>query len=291
MRQPQTRVRRIIGLTTIGLFFIVPIGIASTDTVTYSGVRTSDLFPDEQRIDLYVTVTGAVSWKLGNATIPPGGSTTTMLEPSPRNLTFTADYSIHPACCPRGAIDSTKTLPETTPIGCHDTSFTDSGWTITLTLCGTLRATPSATLGIVTPRALQWDSNWDAKTLNISTEANAEDRQVVNLTVPTFYDFSVRAKVSGYGASWQSPTLVVDAIPSDHEIQEHYIVTPASPAKTPTNTTLPEQNAGETTVTTPFTDSSPQPNGVQTRPTPGVSPIIVILGLGTMAYYASRRRT
>lgn len=145
-------------------------------------------------------------------------------------MTVQADYTIKPACCPNAEKTGTKTLTTKTPMGCIDLSFTDSGWTATLTLCGTLKALPAVKSGpgSVSPSSLLWSQQdiWDAQSIHVSADSSATGGQTIAVGFPTEYDLTASAKITGYGQTFQSATYTFHSVLGNPSFERSYEIQP-----------------------------------------------------------------
>lgn len=191
----------------IGLLLLVglcvPDAAAGVTAVSYHPPRSGDLFPDDPHVDVFVTVTGQVSWTLQNGTLVSGGSRDSALQPSAGPLTIQADYTIQPTCCPGEAAQGQHTFSVETPLACIAPFYTTAGWKLTIDLCGVLVAKPLGQgAATASPARLQWQTDWNPQVVHVASDAGAGG--VLHVGAPTSYDFTVNAKIEGYGQTMQS---------------------------------------------------------------------------------------
>lgn len=222
-------------LAAAALFLVVPpTAAAQTDTVAYSKV-TGDLLPDQSRVDVDATLTGRVAWRLDEGSLRPGQSLERPVQPSPADLTLTVHYVIKPACCPNQHREGTQTLTLQTPLACIYPKITDGGWTVTVTLCGRLRAMPQVESGpgSVTPTILDWtpQSGWNPQSVYVQSYSDAQPGQRLTVVMPTEYDFTIQVRVEGYVQTYDSSTYAFDRNPGAPMSRRSFPIesTPSSP--------------------------------------------------------------
>lgn len=193
-----------IGLLTVlllGGIVSLPMARAQTTTVTYHE-DTGNLFPDEDRADLNLTIDGNVDWSLNEGSLGPGEELGRTLVPSAGPLTLQADYHFEPPCCPNQERQGTETVSQETPLGCVDIPIpVDGSLTVIVTLCGILDGHwPPQGSGDVSPVTGNWES-YTGQDLTISADQQAEGEDTVVLPVNTDYDLDVSADVK-HSSGW-----------------------------------------------------------------------------------------
>jgi len=217
----------VFGFVLLLLCFTVATGTASSETTVSYHVTTNDVFPALTDINASVTLDCSAVFNSSDGTILPNNSTNYLITAKPGSGTLTVNYTVDrpllkKSGSPSVPINSTWLLGDSPPITVYD----DGIIKITVIVHGHLNGQVTAVgNGSAAPSSITW-STWETKEITVSTTANAQNGQTIQINTTTEYVvyFTVKVELIGIEAFTQdSPTEEVSGSPP---IQSDILVIP-----------------------------------------------------------------
>lgn len=185
---------------------LLPVVHAETTAVTYSS-SSGDLFPNSSENQASVTVTADASWDLNGGVLAAGGSLERTITPT------TGHRVVHVGFCHKtrcGFQDFPSDVlvghERTPPIPLDEVGL--YGWTMTVDIEGTLRASLTVQGGQAEPPVHVWDA--DTKPQAVTITATADGPSLVGQTT---YETELYATIYAPGSpGYPSPHRTVPAV-------------------------------------------------------------------------------
>jgi len=223
----KTRKGIAFGSVMLLLLFMVPTVMAPSETTVSYHVATGDVFPALTDINASVTLDCSAVFNSSDGTVLPNNSTNYLITAKPGSGTLTVNYTVDrpllkKSGSPSVPINSTWLLGDSPPITVYD----DGTIRITVIIHGHLNGQVTTIgNGSAAPSSITW-STWETKEITVSTTANAQNGQTMQINTTTEYVvyFTVKVELIGIEAFTQdSPTEEVSGSPP---IQSDILVVP-----------------------------------------------------------------
>lgn len=211
----------------------------------------ADLFPDDDRLDVQLTMEPRVWWIMGEGDLTAGHTWRLIVDPKPATMPVRVTYDVEPTCCPGERRDGSMNLTPITLLG--DALLADlelEGWRVTLRMTATLDARPEhleARGNTTVEHAGPWtwasaeDLDNGRRWTNVTLDArNATLGDRVDLVVSTVYTVNLTATARSPDDERLEARAALGSTPGNGTISLSWHVTNRAPSL---RITMPDDGA------------------------------------------------